>query len=398
MLKMLALAFLGITSSMTFPTIAKALPHQKINQYLEEHHTQYQALEYFSGIQLSVKVSDRQTQTYVIGQESHDPNSSPITAESLFHIGSITKSFTATLLLQNENNQILDLDTDFTQYLPEYSHWSGITTTQLLNMTSGLPNYSDSPTVNYLFSQDLEQFWEERSLIDLVYPQNSAAKPPLRSGYDYNNTGYLLSALLLETVTGESFADLITNQLLQPYQLENTFYPVPNPSAAVQQRLVRGYNFNPYTNPELAGQDVSRNNLSWAGAAGALISNTEDIIHWVQTLFIEDQLLSAVEKEKMQQVVSLKTGEPIAKTTAADPYGFGLGIIQGYDETWGNYWFYQGETLGYRSFYVYFPCNQVIISALFNSAVDAQNNHARSLIQQVYGAILEDDPTLTCRT
>ncbi|ACB00586.1 MULTISPECIES: serine hydrolase [Cyanophyceae] len=383
---------------MTFPIIAKALPDQKINQYLAEHYTQYQTRENFSGIQLSVKVNEAPTQTYVIGRESHDPNSAPITAESLFHIGSITKSFTAALLLQNDRNQALDLNADFTQYLPEYSHWSGIITTQLLNMTSGLPNYTDSPTVNYLLSQDLEQFWEKRSLIDFVYPQHSSAKPPLRSGYDYNNTGYLLSALLLETVTEKSFANLITEQLLQPYELENTFYPVPNPSAAVQQRLVEGYNFNPYTNPELVGKDVSRNNLSWAGAAGALVSNTEDIIHWVRTLFIEDNLLSAEEKEEMQQIVSLQTGEAIAQTTATDPYGFGLGIIQGYDERWGNYWFYQGETLGYRSFYVYFPCNQVIISALFNSSVDAQNNHARSLIQQVYGTLLEDDPALICQT
>ncbi|WP_254048030.1 serine hydrolase [Synechococcus sp. BDU 130192] len=146
------------------------------------------------------------------------------------------------------------------------------------------------------------------------------------------------------------------------------------------------------------GKDVSRNNLSWAGAAGALVSNTEDIIHWVRTLFVEDNLLSAEEKEEMQQIVSLQTREAIAQTTATDPYGFGLGIIQGYDERWGNYWFYQGETLGYRSFYVYFPCNQVIISALFNSSVDAQNNHARSLIQQVYGTLLEDDPALICQT
>ncbi|WP_024546205.1 serine hydrolase [Picosynechococcus sp. NKBG15041c] len=394
----MALVALGMTGSFTFPTLARALPDQEINQFLENHYTQYRDLEYFSAIQLSVKVGDAETETYVIGQESHDPNSDLITPESLFQIGSITKSFTAALLLKNQRDHTIDLDVDFTQYLPEYSHWSGVTTTQLLNMTSGLPNYSDSPTVNYWFAQDLEQAWTKEQLLDLVYPQSTAPKPPLRTGYDYTNTGYLLSALILETVTEQSFADLITEQILQPYQLTNTFYPVPDLGDRPRQRLVRGYNFNPYTNPELVGQDITRNNLAWAGAAGALISNTEDIIRWVSTLFIEDNLLSAAEKAAMQQIVSLQTGEAIAQTTGTDPYGFGLGIIQGHDERWGNYWFYQGETLGYRSFYVYFPCNQVIISALFNSAVDGQNSHARSLIQDIYGAVLAESPALVCRT
>ncbi|MBV5260500.1 beta-lactamase family protein [Synechococcus moorigangaii CMS01] len=398
MFKSLAWTLLGISGSFVFPTVAQALPSREINQYLEDHYTQYRDLEYFSAIQLSVKVGDAETETYVIGQESHDPNSASITPDSLFHIGSITKSFTAALLLKNQGDSAIDLDADFTQYLPEYANWSGLTITQLLNMTSGLPNYSDSPTLNYFFAQNLEQAWEEDQLLSLVYPQSESPKPPLRAGYNYTNTGYLLSSLVLEEVTSQSFADLITEQILKPYQLTNTFYPVPNLGDRHQERLVKGYNFNPFTNPELVGKDVSANNLSWAGAAGALVSNTEDIIHWVRTLFIEDNLLAAAEKATMQQIVSLQTGEPIAQTTETEPFGFGLGIIQGYDENWGNYWFYQGETLGYRSFYVYFPCNQVIISALFNSSVEGQNNHARSLILDIYRSVLAESPALVCQT
>ncbi|MGA1621742.1 MAG: serine hydrolase domain-containing protein, partial [Synechocystis sp.] len=337
-------------------------------------------------------------QTYVVGTISHDPGSPVIAPETLFQIGSITKSFTAALLLLAEGEGRIKLQDSFSQYLPEYPRWSGLTITQLLNMTSGLPNYTDSATVNLAFAQTPDRRWSDRELIAVVYPQPSQPAPPLRTGYDYTNTAYLLGGLVLETVFKDSFANLIGDRLIKPLELENTVYPVPTVPPAVRARMAQGYNFNPYTNPEITGSNVTAVNLSWASSAGGLVANSEDIIRWVKALFIEDDLLTPAQKQQLQQLVSTRTGQAIAGTDADHPQGFGLGVIQGYDENWGKYWFYQGETIGYRSFYVYFPCNQVIISALFNSSVDAQNNHARPLIEGVYNAILADNPQLGCKS
>ncbi|MBE9195549.1 beta-lactamase family protein [Synechocystis sp. LEGE 06083] len=371
---------------------------EKVQNILDEHYQTYKQDEFFSAIQLSTKVGDGETKTYVVGNKSHSPNSPAIDANSLFQIGSITKSFTAVLLLQAEAEGKASLSNNFATYLPEYDRWSGVTITQLLNMTSGLPNYSDSPTLNYGFVQSPERIWQDEELVDLVYPQANLPSPPLNTGYAYTNTAYTLGGLILEKVYGQSYADLIDEKLLQSLELDNTFYPIPSYPPGILARMVEGNNFNPYTNPELTGRPFDSSNLSWAGAAGGLVANTQDIIDWVRALFIEDQLLTPQQKEKLTQLVSLASGEPIVGTTAAEPTGFGLGVVQGYHEDWGQYWFYQGETLGHRSFYLYFPCNEVIVSALFNSAVDDHNNNVKPLLVGVYQALLDDQPNLVCKS
>jgi D-alanyl-D-alanine carboxypeptidase len=370
----------------------------KVQAILDKHYQTYRNDEFFSAIQLSTKVGNGKTQTYVVGTKSHTPNSPPIDAKNLFQIGSITKSFTSVLLLQAEAEDKVNLGDDFTTYLPEYDRWNGVTITQLLNMTSGLPNYSDSPTVNYGFVQSPERIWQDKELVDVVYPQVNLPAPPLNTGYAYTNTAYTLGGLILEKVSGQSYAELIDEKILQPLQLNNTFYPIPSYPPVILARMVEGNNFNPYTNPELTGKSVDNSNLSWAGPAGGLVANTEDIVNWVRALFIEDELLTPQQKAKLTQVVSLATGQPIPGTNAEEPRGFGLGVVQGFDEDWGQYWFYQGETLGHRSFYLYFPCNEVIISALFNSAVNDQNNNVKPLLTGVYQALLDNQPNLACQS
>ena len=99
----------------------------------------------------------------------------------------------------------------------------------------------------------------------------------------------------------------------------------------------------------------------------------------------------------MMQIVSLSTGAPIEITSKKDPYGFGLGITQAFDKELGHYWFYEGETLGFRATYMYIPCNGVIISTIFNSATNAENDHSGPLIKEIYKIILNHHPQLVCQ-
>lgn len=393
----LASALAVFTGSSTTSVWANSLEN-KIQSTLDKHYESYREKEFFSAIQLSTKVGDREIKTYVVGTTSHKSNSPPVDVNNLFEIGSITKSFTSALLLQAEAEGKVGLGQDFTTYLTEYGRWQGLTITQLLNMTSGLPNYTESSTIGYNLVTNPERVWTDQELMNIVYPQENLTFPPLNTGYAYTNTGYIFSALILEKAYGQTYRDLVEKKLLEPLKLENTFYPVPSYPQEVKERMVSSNNFNPYNSPELSGQQVDDVNLSWAGAAGGLVANSEDIIHWVRALFVEDKLLSPAQKIQLTQIVSTETGKPITGTTAEDSEGFGLGVVQLYDKDWGHYWVYQGETVGYRSFYVYFPCNKVVISALLNSAVDSQNNHARLLLTQVYQSILEDNPALVCRS
>lgn len=368
----------------------------EIQSILTRHYNQYKGIEYFSGISLAVSSPLVPTWRFYVGQTSHDQSGNPIGESTLFSIGSITKSFTAVLILQLEAEKKLKLSDSVRDHLPGYPKWGHLTIEQLLNMSSGLPNYTDSPTMNYVASKELEKQWTAEELLGIVYPRNET-NPPLKPGYFYTNTGYLLSALIIEKITGMSFKAALESRLLIPLKLNNTFYPIPKSTQNVQERLAGGYAYNQYENPELVGQDIRNNNLSWARAAGAIVSNPADIIQWVDDVFIKDALLTKEEKQKMQKIISVKTGLPINRTTAEDPKGFGLGIIQNYNSDIGRFWYYQGETLGYRALYMFVPCNRIIIATAINSATNGENDHAGELLQSVYSAILNQYPDYRCK-
>ncbi len=179
--------------------------------------------------------------------------------------------------------------------------------------------------------------------------------------------------------------------------LKDTFYPVPEYTHDILNRLTHGYSYNIYDNPELLGRDVTENNLSWAGAAGAIVATSDDVLDWIDILFVNQKLLTVTQQKEMQTMISLENGKHIAQTIKADPKGFGLGIAEVYDENLGRFWFYEGKTLGFRALYMYVPCNHAILVALFNSATNAENDHAHDLLTAMYHAILDENKALICK-
>lgn len=369
---------------------ADSIPlEDRLQDIIDKHRQHFQDAEYFSGIQVSVK-SGNLLRNFVSGTVAHGEKKRLLTPSHLFNIGSITKSFTAVLALQAEKNKQLRLSKPLKNYLPEYAHWGALSLEQLLNMTSGLPNYSDSPTMNRSFAHNLQQVWLPKQIIGLVYTPEF--KPPLQTGYHYTNTGYILMEMILQQQTQKSYGTLLKDTIFTPLKLRNTFYPVPSVSKSMAQRLVSGYGFNMYTNPELIGRDVKRNNLSWAAAAGGIIANSEDVLHWVEAIFEGELLLDAAQKKKMQRIVSTHTGKVIQQTNTKNPRGFGLGIIESFRPEIGRFWYYEGQTLGYRALYMYVPTNKIIISALFNSATNGQNDHSGQLLESLYKALKAAKP------
>jgi len=376
--------------------IAKTTLDNKAKQIFTDHFQKYKDLEYYSGAALSIYIPKDNIHNFYLGTTTQQANSEPIADKTLFQIGSITKSFTAAVILQLEKENQLSLNDKIADHLPQYKKWGDVTIKQILNMTSGLPNYSDTPLLNAAETKNISQAFSKEELIKFVYPQVDL-NPPLKTGFFYTNTGYILSDLLVEKIAENSFQDELINRTISKANLANTFYQPQNLSSDVQNRLAHGYNYNQYDNPVLVGKDVVNNNLSWAGAAGAVISNSEDIIHWVNALFVENTILDKPQKEKLQQIISLKTGKPIAKLSEEDSHGFGLGVAAAYDKKLsGQYWFYEGSTLGFRAVYFYKPCNGVIISSIFNSATNNENNHIGLLMQDIYKLVMQMNPKLNC--
>lgn len=322
-------ALLSVSMAYAKPEPIPADFNVKAQQVLDSYYQQYRNLEYFSGAALSIYLPKEPIRNYYVGQISHEPSSQKITGNTLFQIGSITKSFTAAIILQLEKEGKLNIKGTIKEWLPAYPKWSAVTIEQLLNMTSGLPNYSDTPLWAAKEYQDPRYVWTNEELLSFVYPNNPFT-PPLKTGYFYTNTGYILSDLIIEKAAHSPFSKELMNRTIKLANLFNTFYPVPNQDQAVTARMAHGYNYNQYDNPAIVGKDQLSNNLSWAAAAGGLVANTEDIIKWVKALFIDETILDNAQKKKLMSLVSFKDGKPVSQTTETDPRAFGLGVAQVY--------------------------------------------------------------------
>ena len=129
-------------------------------------------------------------------------------------------------------------------------------------------------------------------------------------------------------------------------------------------------------------------NLSWAGAAGGIVATPRELATWVRAVF-GGAVLRQTQLAEMQQLVSMKTGWPIERTTAEDPAGFSLGFVQSYREPFGRFWFYQGETLGYRAAFAWFPEKDLVITLATNSQPKGSKDHIGLLVQSLYGICVD---------
>ncbi|EKD71016.1 MAG: hypothetical protein ACD_46C00297G0003 [uncultured bacterium] len=369
--------------------------NEKIKNILSTHFKKYKEAEYFTGVALSIELPNQAINNYYIGRVSHAENSKEISKDTLFQIGSNTKSFTAAIILQLEKENKLTINDHLEKWLPQYNKWSIISVKQLLNMTSGIPNYSDLPLWSAKQYHHPGYVWTKTELVNYAYPPGNS-NPPLKQGFFYSNTAYMLAGLIVEKVTNHSFTEELRNRTIKRANLTNTFYSDANVDKKIQARLAIGYNYNQYDNPWLVGKEINHFNLSWAGAAGGVISNTEDLIKWTKALFVDNNVLEAAQQNELTQLVSNNTGEAIQETTIDDPKGFGLGVAQLFDHDMGRIWFYEGETLGFRALFMYKPCNGIIISSIFNSATNSENDHAGELLKAVYKSIIQHHPNLSC--
>jgi D-alanyl-D-alanine carboxypeptidase len=364
---------------------------------LDNHIAQFKDMEYFSGGALSIYIPNEKIHNYYSGTISHDKDSKPVTDKTLFQIGSITKSFTGALALQLQKEKKLSLQEQVGKYHSAYPKWATITLTQLLNMTSGLPNYSDAPFFNTDITKNPDLTYTSEQLLNYAYPKGSFT-PPLKAGYAYTNTGYVLLDMIIEKQTRHTYKEEITTRFITPLKLTNTFYPLPKIDNDVHERMAHGYNYNQYDNPALLGADTIYGNLTWAAAAGGLVASTEDIIKWAQALYIGKAVLDEDQKHELMSLVSTQSGKPISTVSASHPDGFGLGVAAKYnpEHPLETMWFYEGSTLGFRALYIYIPCNQVIIATAFNSATNSENDHAHNILIAAYDLVVKSHLALRC--
>ena len=239
----------------------------------------------------------------------------PARAGDQFRIGSVTKSFVATVVLQLVGEGRLSLDDNLERWLPGLvPGGEKITVRQLLNHTSGLYNYTDD-------LPEPPRRFRPQELVAIA----TGHKPLFAPGtqFSYSNTNYILAGLVVERVTGQQLAAQLQQRILRPLALDDTELPST-------ERRIAGPHVNGYAPPDEAWQvsdglgglvNVTEMDTSWAWAAGAMVSTTADLAAFYQAL-LGGQLLTP---ELLKQMRTTVDASQVGHGTR---YGLGLEVLR----------------------------------------------------------------------
>ncbi|PFD39275.1 D-alanyl-D-alanine carboxypeptidase [Bacillus cereus] len=261
----------------------------------------------------------------------------PMKSDYCFRIGSVTKSFTATTVLQLVGENRVHLDDPIEKWLPGLIQGNGydgkqITVRQLLNHTSGIAEYLKSKDADIMNTKK-SYTAEEIVKIGLSLPPDFSPG----KGWSYSNTGYVILGMLIEKVTGNSYAEEIEKRIIEPLDLSNTFLP-GNSTVIPGSNHARGYVKNDETS-EL--KDVTYYNPSIASSAGDMISNADDLNKFFSSL-LGGKLLK--ERELKEMLTTVPTGREDIRD------GYGLGIYETKLPNGVSVWGHTGGIPGFTTF------------------------------------------------
>jgi len=253
----------------------------KIDQLMKTYHEYRQ----FNG---SVLVAEKGKVIYKKGfgfanMEWEIPNK----PDTKFRVGSITKQFTAMLIMQLREEGKLKLEDKLSQYLPDYRKDSGeqVTIHHLLTHTSGIPDCTNLPNFDQDVSRDpypVDEFIKKFCSGDLEFTPGSQ--------FSYSNPGYILLGAVIEKITGQSYEEVLKGKIWDPLNMKNSGYDhhsvILKKRAAGYEKTMDGYVNAPYLD------------MSIPYSAGALYSTVEDLYLWDQALYT-DRLLSPKNKKIM---------------------------------------------------------------------------------------------------
>lgn len=255
----------------------------------------------------------------------------PMFLDTYVRIGSETKTFTVTALLELVDEGRIGLDDPIAKYVDGVPNGQRITLRHLAEMRSGLFPYTADKTFVHELLSDPRRQWAPYEVLKYGFKHKNTFDPGAK--FEYSNSNLVLLGLVVEKVSGHRLADFIRHRVLRPSHLKDTALPY---AAEFPQPHARGY-----TDQTLSGkvEDATDWNPSWAWAAGAMTSNLDDLRRWAEIL-ATGRLLSP--ETQAQRLKMLPTGFPGTS--------YGLGILN------TNGWIgHNGSLPGYETVTVYLP-------------------------------------------
>ena len=316
--------------------------------------------------------------------------STPTSADLHLRIGSLTKTWTATVILQQVQDGLLKLSDPVSKFRAGVPKGEQITIEQLLAMRSGLFNYSSTVEFNQALDDAPQRVWGPDELLAMAFAHPQYFDPG--TSYTYSNTNTVLLGLIAETVEkGKPLAAIMQDRLFTPLKMTNTVFPdttvntLPEPFSHGYQYGTNVQTMGPLSDDMQAAaragtllpNDHTSDNPSWGWAAGAGISTADDLVTWVQALVGGNLLNAELQAARLASVQSTKPGD-----AKAPDYGWGIGKF-------GALYGHTGELPGFNTFMGYDPINKVTVVVWTNlePTVDgkaAANQIAIDLIDQIY--------------
>lgn len=267
----------------------------------------------------------------------------PMNNQHLFEIGSLTKQFTAVVVLLLAQENKLSLDDDISFYVPEINTTKGkVTIRHLLAHTSGLVDPINEPE---FLATRVQENTSLAQLINLF--KNNNWQYPAGDRVQYSNVGYSMLAYVIEKVTGQSYSEFLSARIFKPLGMTHTYQA----SFAVIHNKVTGYTF-----ADTAPRQHDFLNLNWAYGAADIVSNTKDLYRFTQAL-MHKQLLNSHYLDLFLSRITLND-----KSQTDGTFNYSLSTIGDTAAITMS-----GSTMGYSSHSIFLPEQDSYIVVLSNS-------------------------------
>jgi len=243
-------------------------------------------------------------------------------SKTIFELASCSKQFTAAGIVLLKRQGKLNYEDNLSKFIPELSFWDNVTIYDLLRHTSGLPEYLN----------DMEEDWDKTKIAtneDLIKyyaarKDTLAFKP--KSTHRYNNTNYALLASVIERVSGQKYADFLSENIFKPLKMNSTFVYNRRENPRKINNYAIGYvwakgSFNKITSEQPEYGDSSVYYFDGIVGNAKINANAEDLFKWV-TALKNNTLLTREEFDQMTEITKTSGGKNI-------PYGFGFDVSKG---------------------------------------------------------------------
>lgn len=275
----------------------------------------------------------------------------PMTPDFYQRIGSETKTFTVTSVLQLVDQGKLGLDDPIGRFIDGVPQGNAITVRQLARMQSGLFNYSATPEFQRALFSDPRRQFTPQELLKFAFAEPNNFPPG--AGFEYSNTNTVLLGLLVEKLSRQPLPAYIHDHILTPLGMSRTNFPTTN---AFPDPHAQGYTEGP-DNTEVVATDW---NPSWGWAAGAMVSTLDDLRVWASALATGKLLTPETQAQRLQTV-----GAP--GLPSQDGYGLGLFNL-------GGWIGHNGSLPGYQTVTVYLPAKQMTLVIMINTDIEVQGS------------------------